>query len=54
MSTWERRTEEPQKPEHSGEEVRANYQNPDNAFHRKYKFEALDKPELLDEYLEKK
>ena len=25
-----------------------------NAFHRKYKFEALDKPELLWEYLEKK
>ena len=25
-----------------------------NAFHRKYKFEALTKPELLDEYLEKK
>jgi len=25
-----------------------------NKFHRKYKFEALDKPELLDEYLEKK
>ena len=24
-----------------------------NAFHRKYKFEALDKPELLDEYLKK-
>ena len=24
-----------------------------NAFHRKYKFEALDKPELLWEYLEK-
>ena len=25
-----------------------------NAFHRKYKFEALDKPELLEEYLNKK
>ena len=25
-----------------------------NAFHRKYKFEALEKPELLDEYLKKK
>ena len=25
-----------------------------NAFHRKYKFEALDKPELLWEYLGKK
>ena len=25
-----------------------------NKFHKKYKFEALDKPELLDEYLEKK
>ena len=25
-----------------------------NKFHRKYKFEALDKPELLDEYLRKK
>ncbi len=25
-----------------------------NAFHRKYKFEALERPELLDEYLEKK
>jgi hypothetical protein len=25
-----------------------------NAFHKKYKFEALSKPELLDEYLEKK
>ena len=25
-----------------------------NAFHRRYKFEALDKPELLDEYLDKK
>ena len=25
-----------------------------NAFHRKYKFEALSKPELLDEYLNKK
>ena len=25
-----------------------------NAFHRKYKFEALEKPELLDEYLRKK
>ena len=24
-----------------------------NAFHRKYKFEALSKPELLDEYLKK-
>ena len=24
-----------------------------NAFHRKYKFEALDKPELLYEYLKK-
>ena len=24
-----------------------------NAFHRKYKFEALDKPELLDEYLKR-
>ena len=24
-----------------------------NAFHRKYKYEALTKPELLDEYLEK-
>ena len=23
-------------------------------FHKKYKFEALDKPELLEEYLEKK
>ena len=23
-----------------------------NKFHKKYKFEALDKPELLDEYLE--
>ena len=25
-----------------------------NKFHRKYKFEALDKPELLEEYLGKK
>ena len=25
-----------------------------NAFHRKYRFEALEKPELLDEYLRKK
>jgi len=25
-----------------------------NAFHRKYKFEALDNPKLLEEYLEKK
>ena len=25
-----------------------------NKFHRKYKFEALDKPELLEEYLNKK
>ena len=25
-----------------------------NAFHKKYKFEALNRPELLDEYLEKK
>ena len=25
-----------------------------NKFHKKYKFEALDKPELLDEYLNKK
>jgi hypothetical protein len=25
-----------------------------NAFHKRYKFEALSKPELLDEYLKKK
>ena len=25
-----------------------------NAFHRKYKYDALTQPELLDEYLEKK